>query len=432
MIEDLPNVPPALLLLLKELASSESWEDNRRRVKSMLGELRDQSEAFEQKQILRASDAKGSLRFEVHLHGEMDLLSGRGCRDVGCRIATAERISRSFGLIADRVWLTDFLTERFVDFGEPTNSKLDEVLVDVLVLSKLLPLILSGVIRFRSPWIPACSSCLEYFDNQVEKTTEELAYVFKSEFRIEKRPDGGFIAHTGKCQDPTMMQHSLSNNLDHLPSAESYAKHWIQEELRSALWRAREASMTGGAVVSNSRVGLAGLLQQDGRMVDMNTLLLMDKERAFSVPWVSELNASQIVELRQEASSALPLFREALTRAMSVPDSDAIASSDSTSLIADLREQAAEVRAELEGKRAHSARYWKTTYGILGLGLSAYGVAADQVLPGVGGLLPIIHLIIDHKSGHEAEVSKLTRKPGIVLVKAQDILAHSHGSQNKT
>jgi hypothetical protein len=80
----------------------------------------------------------------------------------------------------------------------------------------------------------------------------------------------------------------------------------------------------------------------------------------------------------------------------------------------------------LEAIRKNSARYWKATYGILGLGLSAYGVAADQVLPGVGGLLPIIHLLIDHKTGHESEVSKLTTSPGFVLVKAQDILAHSH------
>lgn len=116
MIEGLPDVPPALLLLLHEMAGCESWEDMRRRVKSMLRDLRDQSEAFENKQISRASDAKSSLRFEIHLHGAMDLLARQGCRYLRCRISAAERIARSVGLIADRVWLTDLLTERFVDF----------------------------------------------------------------------------------------------------------------------------------------------------------------------------------------------------------------------------------------------------------------------------------------------------------------------------
>jgi hypothetical protein len=404
----------------------ESWEEMRGRVKGMLSELRDQSEAFEREQIARASDSKGASRFEVHLHGAMDLLSVHGCRDLRCRISAADRIARSVGLIADRVWLTDFLSERFTDFGELTDENLDEIVADIEVLCQLLPLILAGVVRFRSPWIPACSSCLEQFESQVEIAAEKLAYIFRSEFRIEKRSDGGFYAHMGKCLEPTIVQRSVSNNLKRLPSAESYARQWIHEELVSTHWTAREASMTGGAVISNSRVGLAGLLQQDGRLVDMNTLLLLDKERGFSVPWVSELDALQIVQLRQEASSALPLFREKLCRAMSVPDAGTDFSSASTNLIPDLREQAAQVRAELEAIRKNSARYWKATYGILGLGLSAYGVAADQVLPGVGGLLPIIHLLIDHKTGHESEVSKLTTSPGFVLVKAQDILAHSH------
>lgn len=428
MIEHLPDVPPALVLLLRELPGCKSWADMRRRVKGMLRELRDQSEVFEIEQIARATDSSKSLRFEVHLHGEMNLLNRRGCVHPKCRIAAAERIARSVGLIADRVWITDLLSERFVDFGRVTNSKLDDVVADVLVLAQLLPLILAGVIRFRSPWISACQPCLEHFERLIDEASEELAKVFASEFRLERRADGGYFAHTGNCLEPSMVFTSLSSAMKRIPSAKNYARNWVREELRSAIWTAREASMTSGAVISNSRVGLAGLLQQEGRLVDMNMLLLLDRERGFTVPWVSELNAAQIVQLREEASSALPLFREKLCRAMTVQDQGALSSTPSDSLVADLRAQAAEVRAELEAKRTHSARYWKTTYGILGLGLSAYGVATDQVPAGVGGLLPIIHLLISHKTGHELEVSKITTKPGFVLVRAHDILAHSHES----
>lgn len=428
MIENLPDVPPALLLLLRELPQSKSWEDLRRRIKGMLRELRDQSEAFEVEQVARASDSKDSLRFEVHLHGEMDLLSCSGCPNLKCRAAAARRIARSVGLIADRVWMTDLLSGKFLDFGRPTNSKLDEVIANVFVLTQLLPLIVSGVIRFRSPWVVTCHSCLEQFESHVDKGAEELSSVFASEFRLERRPDGGYFVDTGRCMEPNMLFHSASNDLRAIPSQNEFAQRWVRDELRSAIWIAREASMTGGAVISNSRAGLAGLLQEDGRLVDINTLLLLDKEREFSVPWVNKLDASQIVQLREEASSALPVFREKLCRAMTVHDKAALSSTALGALIGDLREQAADVKAELEAKRAHSARYWKTTYGILGLGLSAYGVAMDQVLPGVAGLLPIIHLLISHKTGHESEVSKLTTKPGFVLVKAQDILAHDHTS----
>ena len=63
---------------------------------------------------------------------------------------------------------------------------------------------------------------------------------------------------------------------------------------------------------------------------------------------------------------------------------------------------------------------------MLGLALSAYGVATDQVVPGVAGLLPVLQLLISHKTGHEADVAKLTTRPGYVLVKAQDLLEHAH------
>jgi hypothetical protein len=158
----------------------------------------------------------------------------------------------------------------------------------------------------------------------------------------------------------------------------------------------------------------------------MNTLVLLDRERNFSVPWVSELDASQVLQLREAASSALVPFREKMARAMCVRDLEAVSSTSSSGVVAELREQAAEVHAALEAGRKHSARYWKVTYGLLGLWLSAYGVATDQLLPGVGGLLPVIHLLISHKSGHEADVSKLSSRPGYVLVKAKDILSHAH------
>jgi hypothetical protein len=111
--------------------------------------------------------------------------------------------------------------------------------------------------------------------------------------------------------------------------------------------------------------------------------------------------------------------------ALSVSNSDASSKDPSVSIIENLREQAAEVRAELEIKRQSSARFWKATYGILALGLSAYGVAKDLVLPGVGGLLPMIQLLMSHKSGQEADIAKLVTKPGYVLIRARYLLSHA-------
>src|SRR5450631_1640344 len=115
MIEDLPDVPPALLLLVRETVQCNSWGQMRKRIKDMLRELRDQSEAYVLASVKREGYQKSELRFEIHLHGALDLLSGEGCIDPGCRFAAADRLARSVGLIADRVWLTDLLSGRFID-----------------------------------------------------------------------------------------------------------------------------------------------------------------------------------------------------------------------------------------------------------------------------------------------------------------------------
>lgn len=430
MIDELPDVPPALLLLLQALPGSSSVQDMRRRIKGMLHELRDQSEVFLGEHAARRTDSYDPMQFNIHLHGDMNLLSGSGCQNLRCRIGTARRISRSVGLLADTIWITDLLTEKFINFGRPTKSKLDRIIDDILVLAELLPFILAGIIKFRSPWVSSCSSCLEFFENHVESASEELASIFETEFKIINNGRGNVSADTGRCFEPSLIVSFNSKRANKLPSQKEIAQIWVHRELRSALWIAREAAMTGGAVFSNSRVGLAGLLQQDGRFVDVNTLLMLDSEREISVPWVNKLSPDQVIQLREEASTALPIFREKLSQAMAVKNHDKLSKSDTTNIIGELREQAVEVREELESKRRHSARYWKTTYGILGFGLSAYGLANNEVTPAIGGLLPIIHLLINHKSGHEAEISELTRKPGYVLVKAQDILAHSHESSS--
>lgn len=426
MIEELPDVPPALSLLFAEVALSTSWQESRRRIKDLLPTLRDQSGIFLVENSKRLNYSRDPFRFEIHLHGSLDLLMGDGCVNLECRVNAADHVARSVGLIADRVWLTDTFSERFLDFGRATNAKLDQVMSDVVVLARLLPLIKAGIIRFRSPWIPTCAACAAEFDGQVERTASEMTHVFRRDFSVKRRPDGGFVGHTGKCFEPPLVMHSYKTDMEAIPSARSFAASSIIREIRSTLWVAREASLTGGSILSNSRLGLSGLLQQEGRLPDRRSLLLLDREREISVPWVSELDAAQIVQLREEASKALPAFRNCIAKALSISDSEVSPSRSTNSIVAELREQAQEVRSELKLRRASSSRYWKTTYGLLGLGLSAYGVASDQLLPGIGGLLPVIQLLIAHKAGHEADLERLSTRPGYVLVKAQDLLAHAH------
>lgn len=423
--DDFPNVPPALLLMLQEFSADGAWADIRKRIRGSLREMKDQSFAFEAQNVVRADEVDPN-RFEVHPHGALDLLSGAGCIALDCRVAAAERLARSIGLIADRVWLTDYLSTEVMDIGRATNEAIDRLMHHAVALAPLLPLMKAGIIRFRSPLIATCEACSAEFEAQVEAAAQAVLRSFSRQIKVERKESGGYIVRTGRFFEPPVVFHSYVDNAASVPSGRDFAEHLIAREVRRLLWASREASFTRGTVFSNSRVALAGMLHCEGRMPRTRTeLRAFEDGRAFDLPWVSELNPSQIIELREEASIAIPVFREMLARATAV-DGTRGSSGDAEGLIAELRAQAAEVRAELLVKRSKSARYWRTVYGVLGLGISAYGVATDQALAGVGGLLPIIQLLIEHKTGYESEAEKMKTRPGYVLVKAQDILAHAH------
>lgn len=425
MIQDLPDVPPAIGLIAGQLVPTDGPGELRKKIVAILPELREQSHRFLEAQISRASDSEHGNRFEVHLHGAIDPLAGIGCLELACRVAATQRISRSVGLIADRVWLTDHLSDRILSCDEATPRAVDGIARDFIVIAQLLPLIAAGVIRFRSPLFSACKNCIAHFDQQVDEISREVTDAFLSEFSFGDGPYEHPYVDVGNAIVPSLVHIFFEKDTSKIPKIEEFARDWVQEQVRTALWVAREASITHGAVVSNSRAALAGLLHADGRTVDRESLILLEDERSLTVPWVSRLDAAQIVQLREEAAIALPRFREKMAAAMVFDINSKTKALQAKDLVLELREQAQEVRSELMIANKSSARFWKTTYGMLGLGLSAYGVATDQVLAGVGGLLPIIQLLINHKAGQENEALKVKARPGYVLMRAQDILAHS-------
>ncbi len=426
MIENLPDVPPAVPLLLFEvLSKGKDWDDSRRRLKALLPELKDQSEAYELASVQSRIPAD-PRRLEVYLDGGLNLLNREaGCNALECRRSAAIHLARSIGLMADTVWLTDYLTEKFCRFGRITNQKLDEVIEDAVILFELMPLIFAGIIKFRPPWISACNDCLNDFNYEVEKIADLLFEEYSTEFSVES-VDGDVSLSTGNLYSPPLYLKIVPNKkkITTIEPSDKFIRDAIYSAVHSALWVGREAVIGGGAIFSNSKIGLAGLVHYEGRVTTRSELQLLDDHRSINLPWVSDLSVSQIVDLRKEASKALPMFRETLAKRLTVSsfkDGDLSA----RDIINELRQQVVDVRNELSNTRRHSARFWKTSYMTLGLGLSMYGIATDQVVPALGGLLPLFQLIMNHKTGTEREIDRLERRPGFVLVKAQDILSHA-------
>ena len=425
MYAELPDVPPVVPLLIFEVyAKSGDYDESRKRLKALLPELKAQSEVYRIESVGRYGSAKAT-GMDVYLDGGLNLFTGNGaCQAWTCRQQQANRIARSIGLIADTIWVTDYFTDRFCNFGRVTNRKLDAVMSDMLVLAELLPLIVAGIVKFRTPWVPSCAGCMQYFEDQVDAITEGLTHDYASEFSFETQADGVYSFHTGTAYEPPLKLMLVPRTKEGVkPLAKNEHIHdFVYNAVRSALWTGRDAALGRGAVFSNSKIGLAGLALQEGTVRNRSELQLLDDSRSIIMPWVSDLSPAQIVQLRGEAAKALPMLRALLARHLS----EGGEGSSTKNMINDLRAQAVEVRNELENTQKYSMKYWKTAYVTLGFGLSAYGVATEQVLPAVGGLLPLLTLLMTHKAGTEKDIDKLERKPGYVLVKAQDLLAHDH------
>jgi hypothetical protein len=414
-------VPWALPLLVKEIPFTDHAAA-RKNLRSLLPELKAQSEAYLAARDASSTSKSPSIDFSVHLHSGLDLFLGRGaCPSFGCRVAQAQRVVRSVGVIADRVWLTDTFTYRFLDFGRITNAKLDVLLADILVLRIIWPLIAAGIFRFKEPWFFVCENCEGKAREKISSVATLLGQAFAGQFKLDQSVKKGFKLDTGNAFDPPVYWGSARRN--EMGFAQ-IVNEFISDELYSALRATSRASQDGSVIFSNSRLGISGLLKLESVGYDEGVVELLDRGRSFDVPWVTELNAQQILQLREEAAAALPRFREVLAKNLCVRNDEAIAT-DGAEFIFELRERAAEVRSELDVARKRGARFWKAGFGILGFSLSAYGVYSGNAISAVSGLLPILQMLISHETGQEKDVAKLQAMPGFVLVKAQDILAHA-------
>ena len=151
-----------------------------------------------------------------------------------------------------------------------------------------------------------------------------------------------------------------------------------------------------------------------------------ESARTTSLPWIPDLSMTQILRLRDEADTALPKFRERMTRLMGSEQ----AAPNPQTLVSELRDEAAEVENELRALNKPGKDRTRTAQGLVGLAISVYGYAAEALSPGMalGGLMALWQQI--HKSHAEVEQqhAQIISKPGYVLVKAKELLRHSDKS----
>lgn len=424
MIDAGPGIPPHIALLLNE---EFDFSDSRlvaRKLRSMLRDLKDQAEPSSFQPL--ATLGENASEFRAVLSGGLDLFSNDGaCQAFACRLSYAEQIARTITLMSDRVTAHDFFFERIHDLrSRPTNAELSRLVSDLSVLHKIRPLIEAGIIKFTSPFLPICRGCIDQFEERVDRLVEQAVARYQSQLFVDRSDGSGYIELSSLYEPPVFMH--FSESFGSSMTDDEIRHYFVERAVRSTVWDARSAGWISGSLFSNSSAGISALLSADGQSLSSPEFRAFAAERAANLPWVSGLTIEQTLALRDSANTALPRLREFMARRLSGLGAAGTSAAWSDT-VAELREQAQEVRSELERAASQSPSLRRNAAGILGLGVSAACLIADGPVAALGGLLGTLGLVHSMGSGsqHDAE---LRTRPGYVLVAAQDVLQHARPS----
>lgn len=423
VIEPGPGLPAHIALLLNENFDFSDPRLVARRLKSMLRELKQQADFAS---FVPLADVGNASEFRAVLSGGLDLFSTAGaCQAFDCRLLYAEQIARTIALMSDKVTAHDFFYEQIHGLrSRPTNAELSRLVSDLFVLRKLRPLIEAGLLRFTSPFMPVCRSCLNEFESRVVELSAQATARYGGRLTVERTSEGGHI-DLGLLYDPPVYMHFPREFCEGL-SDDQLRDYFVYQAVRATLWDARSASWVSGNVFSNSPVGVSALLSAEGASFTPPELRAFAAERTANLPWVAGLTVEQTINLRDAASAALPRLREFMARRLARAN-DGVSEPAWSETVAELREQAQQVRSELELATSRSPSLRRNAAGILGLAVSAACLLAEGPGTALGGLLGTLGLV--HGVGRDDHEASLRMTPGYVLVAAQDILAHAQPSR---
>jgi len=424
--------PPVVQILLDEqLESLGSVKDVKSWWTKITPELRRQAEWTVENYCYPDSEAHTKKNdFLLRVSGGLDPFSTTEiCAEIGCRVAALDQFGRTVGLFADEIVIPDIFTLQCLRLKKSSGEHAHSLIQDLILLNRLRPLIEAGVIRFGTGHVQYCQTHYEKAYDQIKSAAAEIIDAVQSELSF--RRNGDYISvFTGTLYEPEVVWLSLippkhrKKRTRHIGLAAF--RHSVERQLAATMRDLRSAERLSAVLASNSRIGMLAVKSLESHTPDIRTLDRWEAVRSVSLPWVENLSPAEVVRIREEAAGSLPRLRALLAEKLSTPtdDSDARVAE----IVNELRNEAAEVEAELGALNIGGERKFRTFSGALGLTVTIYGVAAGllPVAAGLGSLLSLLGLIHAAERNDKKQYDLLTSRPGYVLIKARDIATHRH------
>ncbi len=428
------ELPPVIELLKNEMFESLSADTFYKSAKKLIPELKKQAEWSAENYIYADEQENISkTKFAVSPVSGINPFGSYGkCSDLDCRIHSALNFSRTLGLYSDVIYLADPFNSMFLRDDKWSEKNILSLLKETAVLKTLQPLIEAGVIQFISPVKSFCSGCMTKFDEQVDDFSNQAIAEFWNEISVESHKE--FLAvNTGGLHEPSLYMHkrydsNFKQRKNNTKAAREIFTSIVYEEIHEHILTMKEAAGLNSTILSNSRVGLKTLKKLEGINQEIYNPIDWEKSRTAVLPWIKNLSPTQVVELRDSASNAIPQFREFMLKNLTL-NSDPTAIDNEkkcAEFMLELRAQASEVKSELDAININSEKKFHNVAGTLGLSIGIYSAAASNPVMGLTALIATLGLIHTNLKKDNADVDKLKAKPGYMLIKAQEILEHAN------
>lgn len=446
-------LPPTIKLLLSEArVESPAALEKKLRDNVFLRDLRDQAQYTDENWSYAdfADPLPGG--FVVAPSGSADPLFGTDkCPVLSCRIEGAHAFAHSIALYADLAIVPDVFTIRFLQEDFDTSQEASGLFNDLAVLTEIMPLIRMGIVRFGSPphFCERCDAALATASQaavdaiadraageiagiavRTEKSRNLAAVTFKPgfvplggvEIEVDKKTarkltnfSGRRLARGDRGKANTLLRELLGETL--------------QELTRPLAMAVRNAQRSGAVVATGYRAEVLFLHQiETGTPYDLRR---WERIRTVQLPFVRELDIKQVTRLREDAQHALPALRHLLAESFKEPvlESDAKV----VEVVSHLREEALEVQAELGAWQRATGYQFHTAFGALGLSYVLYGLAAAGQLVGtaLSSFISTLRGIHSERFKQKLEQERLKARPGYVLVRARELLAHERGAEGR-
>ena len=349
------ELPPAIQLIKSEIKIEDnSPQEILKDIKKLIPELMRQSEwALENFDYSDSPNIRRENDFAISPVSGLNPFDNRGkCSELNCRIKTALNFSRTFGLYGDVIYVPDSFTDILSIKDKWSDTSLRHLCTEIIIIKILLPLIESGVIRFTHPIQPYCISCMEKMEQTLEILTYEMLEDVVDEVNISFT-DSSFSIDTHNLHIPSIIRNRYFKSKVSKKTIDKNIQKalydLVSDEVHNHLFAMNSARDNQATVVSNSRLGLDSLKRLEGTKNELNNVE-WERARTIELPWVSKLMPAEIVMLREDASQALPQFRELMHRKIVLENDGGLDDDEKKThqMLSELRVQAIDVKSEIE------------------------------------------------------------------------------------